>query len=125
MSIASSAAVASTIVPVANAANFSDIHGNDHEVAIKALSEEKIVGGYTDGTFRPNAVVTRGNVTKFLGKWLVAENYKIPQDFDRKTRFTDLPTTLKDTELLQYAALVKDEGVFKGSANKLSPMNNM
>ena len=110
MSIAS-ATVASTIVSVANAANFLDITGNDHEVSIKALAEQKIVGGYTDGTFKPNGVVTRGNVTKFLGKWLVAENYKIPQDFIHKARFTDLPITLKDTELLQYAALVKDEGV--------------
>ena len=124
VSVASAAVVTSTIVPIASAANFSDISGNDHQVAINALAEENIVGGYTDGTFRPNAVVTRGNVTKFSGKWLVAENDKIPQDFDRKARFTELPTTLKDTELLQYAALVKDEGVFKGSANKLSPTNN-
>ena len=125
VSAASAALVAATIVPVASAANFSDIRGNDHQVAIQALAEAKIVGGYTDGTFKPNAVVTRGNVTKFLGKWLVAENYKIPQDFDTKARFTDLPTTLKDKELLQYAALVKDEGVFKGSNNKLLQMNNM
>ena len=69
--------------------------------------------------------MTRGSVTKFLGKWLVAENYQIPEDFDRKARFTDLPTTSKDKELLQYAALVKDEGVFKGSNNKLMQANNM
>lgn len=125
MSAASAALVASTIVPIANAANFSDIRDNDHQVAIQALAEAQIVGGYTDGSFRPNAVVTRGNVTKFLGKWLVAENYKIPQDFDTKARFTDLPISLKDKELLQYAALVKDEGVFKGSNNKLMQTNNM
>ena len=123
VSAASAALVASTIVPIANAARFSDISDSDHKVAIQALTEAKIVGGYTDGTFKPNAVVTRGNVTKFLGKWLVTENYEIPEDFNKKSRFTDLPTTSKDKELLQYAALVKDEDIFKGS--KLLPTNNM
>lgn len=122
---ASAALVASAVVPVANAASFSDINKNDHKEAILALAELKIVGGYTDGTFKPDAVVTRGSVTKFLGKWLVAENFSIPEDFDKKARFTDLPTTSKDKELLQYAALVKDEGVFKGSNNKLIQANNM
>lgn len=123
VSAASAALVASTIVPVANAASFSDISDSDHKVAIQALTEAKIIGGYTNGTFKPNAVVTHGNVTKFLGKWLVTENYEIPDDFDKKARFTDLPLTSKDKELLQYAALVKDEDIFKDS--KLLQANNM
>ncbi len=122
---ASAALVASAIVPVASAASFSDIEDNDHKDAILALADAKIVGGYPDGTFKPNAVVTRGNVTKFLGKWLVSENYEIPTDFATEARFTDLPTTAPDKELLQYAALVKDAGVFKGSNNKLMHTNNM
>ncbi len=122
---ASAALVASAIVPVASAASFSDIEDNDHKDAILALADAKIVGGYPDGTFKPNAVVTRGNVTKFLGKWLVSENYEIPTDYATEARFTDLPTTAPDKELLQYAALVKDAGVFKGSNNKLMHTNNM
>ncbi|WP_053585327.1 S-layer homology domain-containing protein [Lysinibacillus contaminans] len=121
----SAALVAAAIVPVASAASFSDIEKSDHKEAILALAELNIVGGYTDGTFRPNAVVTRGNVTKFLGKWLVSEGYEIPADFDKEARFTDLPTTSKDQELVKFAALVKDAGVFKGSNNKLMHTNNM
>jgi len=122
---ASAALVASAIVPVASAASFSDIESSDHKDAILALADANIVGGYPDGTFKPNAVVTRGNVTKFLGKWLVSEGYEIPADYKTEARFTDLPTTTPDQELLQYAALVKDAGVFKGSNNKLMHTNNM
>ena len=122
---ASAALVASAIVPAASAASFSDIKGNDHEDAILALADAKIVSGYPDGTFKPNAVVTRGNVTKFLGKWLVSENYEIPADYATEARFSDLPTTTSDKELLQYAALVKDTGVFKGANNQLMQANNM
>lgn len=122
---ASAALVASAIVPVASAASFSDIESSDHKDAILALADANIVGGYTDGTFKPNAVVTRGNVTKFLGKWLVSEGYEIPADYKTVARFTDLPTSAPDQELLQYAALVKDAGVFKGSNNKLMHTNNM
>lgn len=122
---ASAALVASAIVPAASAASFSDIENSDHKDAILALADAKIVSGYPDGTFKPNAVVTRGNVTKFLGKWLVSENYEIPADYATKARFSDLPTTTPDKELLQYAALVKDAGVFKGSNNQLMHTNNM
>jgi len=122
---ASAALVASAIVPAASAASFSDIENSDHKDAILALADAKIVTGYPDGTFKPNAVVTRGNVTKFLGKWLVSENYEIPADYATEARFSDLPTTTPDKELLQYAALVKDAGVFKGSNNQLMQANNM
>ncbi|MDM5246447.1 S-layer homology domain-containing protein [Lysinibacillus sp. G4S2] len=123
---ASAALVASAIVPAASAASsFSDIEKSDHKDAILALADAKIVAGYPDGTFKPNAVVTRGNVTKFLGKWLVSENYEIPANYATEARFTDLPTTTPDKELLQYAALVKDAGVFKGSNNQLMHTSNM
>lgn len=125
VSLASAALVASAIVPVANAASFSDIANNDHKEAILALAEAGIITGYPDGTFKPNAIVTRGNVTKLLGKWLVSEGYKIPEDYKTEARFSDLPVDFGDEELVQYAALVKDAGVFKGSNNRLMHVNNM
>lgn len=121
----SAALVASAIVPVASAASFSDIENSDHKDAILALAEAGIISGYTDGTFKPNAIVTRGNVAKLLGKWLVSEGYEIPADYNTVERFTDLPVNSADQELVQYAALVKDAGVFKGSNNKLMQTNNM
>ncbi|MFJ7736369.1 S-layer homology domain-containing protein [Lysinibacillus sp. NPDC097287] len=125
VSAASAALVASAIVPVASAASFSDIENNDHKDAILALADAGIISGYPDGTFKPNAIVTRGNVTKLLGKWLVSEGYQIPADYKTVARFSDLPVDFADEELVQYAALVKDAGIFKGSNNQLMHVNNM
>ena len=121
VSTASAALVAAAIVPTASAANFTDIAKSDHKEAILALADAKIIGGYPDGSFKPNAVLTKGNVTKFLGKWLVSENFQVPADYNKKVRFTDLPTSTKDKELLQYAALINDTGIYKGTNNKLLP----
>ncbi|GEM_PF-2515087 len=121
MSTASAALIAAAVVPTASAANFTDIAENDHKDAILALADAKIVGGYQDGSFKPNAVLTKGNVTKFLGKWLVSEHFQVPADYNKKVRFTDLPASTKDKELLQYAALINDTGIFKGTNNKLLP----
>lgn len=121
VSATTAALVASAVVPAASAANFKDIEtAVDHKAAILALADMKIISGYPDGTFKPNATVTRGNVVKFLGKWLVQRGYKIPEDALTKQRFDDVPLGLPDKELVQYAALVKDAKVFEGSNNKLN-----
>jgi len=125
VSAASAALVAAAVVPTASAANFTDIVKSDHKEAILALADAKIIGGYPDGTFKPNATLTKGNVTKFLGKWLVSENFNVPADYNKKVRFTDLPTSAKDKELLQYAALIYDNGIYKGTNNKLLPSQNI
>ncbi|MBD8035754.1 S-layer homology domain-containing protein [Solibacillus sp. A46] len=116
---ATAVVLASTaIVPVASAASFSDIKGSGHENAITSLAEQGIIGGYPDGTFKPNQNLTRSDVVKLLGKYLVSLGHKVPEDYKTKMRFTDLTAKSQD-ELLQYAALVKDVGVFQGSNGAL------
>lgn len=112
--------VASAIVPVASAASFSDIEGNTHADAIKALSDAGIIKGYEDGTFKPNAEINRGQTVKLLGRWLETKGYKVPEDWNTKQRFNDLPVNAADQELVKYAALVKDAGVFNGSNGNLN-----
>ncbi len=68
--------VASAIVPVASAAGFSDVAGNDHEVAINALADAGIINGYADGSFKPNQTINRGQVVKLLGRYLEAQGKK-------------------------------------------------
>ena len=113
---ASAALVASAVAPVASAAtaDFSDIKGNTHEAAIKALVEAKVINGYEDGTFKPNKTLTRSDVVKMMGKWLVSLGYEVPADYKTKPRFTDQTTATND-ELLKYSAVVKDNGVFNGN----------
>ncbi|MEK5329977.1 S-layer homology domain-containing protein [Lysinibacillus sp. FSL W8-0992] len=116
--------VASAIVPVASAAGFSDVAGNDHEVAINALADAGIINGYADGSFKPNQTINRGQVVKLLGRYLEAQGQEIPADWNTKQHFNDLPTTA-EAELVKYAALAKDAGVFNGSNGNLNAAQTM
>lgn len=89
-STAAAALVASAIVPVASAASFSDTAGNTHELAIDSLVSQGIISGYPDGTFKPNRTLTRSDVVKLLGKYLVSQGYKVPSDYKTNMRFSDL-----------------------------------
>ncbi|WP_016837945.1 S-layer homology domain-containing protein [Ureibacillus thermosphaericus] len=124
-SAATATLVASAIVPAVSAATFTDVEDNTHKEAIDALAEMGIVKGYKDGTYKPNNTLTRGNVVKMLGRWLEEQGKEIPEDWDTVQRFKDLPVDFADEELVKYAALVKDHGVFLGSDNKLMHMKNM
>lgn len=116
--LAMSAVAVSAIAPTAHAEKltFKDLKGIDpgQEKAIYSLVDKGIIKGYEDQTFKPYNHVTRSNVTKFLAKWLVYNDYKIPADYKAKQRFNDVSLQAKDQELLQYAALVHDANVFKG-----------
>lgn len=122
---ASAALVASAVAPVASAAEFKDTKGNTHEAAIDALSDAGVINGYPDGTFQPNKTLTRSDVVKLMGKWLVSEGYAVPTDYKTSPRFTDL-TSASNDELLKYAAVVKDNGVFVGTPDgKLDAAGNI
>lgn len=121
---ASAALVASAVAPVASAKDFSDTKGNTHEAAIDALSDANIITGYEDGTFKPNKTLTRSDVVKMMGKWLVSEGYEVPEDYKTNMRFSDLKASTND-ELLKYAAVVKDNGVFNGNNGRLLAGDNM
>lgn len=110
---ASTALVASAVAPVASAASFSDTEGNTHEPAIDALTKAGVIKGYEDGTFKPNKTLKRSDVVKLMGKWLVTQGQEIPSDARTNMRFSDL-TKSSDKELLDYAAVVKDNKVFNG-----------
>ncbi|WP_096550396.1 S-layer homology domain-containing protein [Ureibacillus thermosphaericus] len=124
-SAATATLVASAIVPAVSAATFTDVEDNTHKEAIDALTEMGIIKGYPDGTYKPYKTLKRSDVVKLLGRWLEEQGKEIPEDWDTVQRFKDLPVDFADEELVKYAALVKDHGVFLGSDNKLMHMNNM
>lgn len=118
--------VASAIVPVASAKSFSDVaENNEFQPFIDALSDAKIINGYADGTFKPGNKLTRGQVVKMLGRWVESNGTAIPTDWNSKQRFNDVPVNGADEELVKYAALVKDAGVFTGSNGNLMAGNNI
>ena len=55
-----------TTTTVPHATTFSDVAGSPYEDAIYYLAGEGIVGGYPDGTFRPNNPVTRQQFAKTI-----------------------------------------------------------
>ncbi|MEX2430733.1 MAG: S-layer homology domain-containing protein, partial [Dehalococcoidia bacterium] len=57
-------------VDVPAAPSFTDTGGSTHEAAIEAVAGASITGGYSDGTFRPGANVTRGQMAAFLARAL-------------------------------------------------------
>lgn len=121
--------VASAIVPVASAAetNFKDVQ-KDSEFApyINDLVQKNIISGFPDGTFKPATQLTRSNAVKMLGKTLVSAGVEVPTDWTTKERFTDVPLTTPDKELVKYAAVVKDAGVFNGNTNgTLDPLTSI
>ncbi|MBB5149828.1 S-layer homology domain-containing protein [Ureibacillus thermosphaericus] len=118
--------VASAIVPVASAASFTDVPG-DHEFNqyINELVEAGIIKGYPDGTFGLHKQLKRSDVVKMLGRYLEANGVEVPADWATVQRFSDVPVTAQDQELVKYAALVKDAGVFTGSNGKLNYTQNI
>ncbi|WP_016839330.1 S-layer homology domain-containing protein [Ureibacillus thermosphaericus] len=118
--------VASAIVPVASAASFTDVPG-DHEFNqyINELVEAGIIKGYPDGTFGLYKQLKRSDVVKMLGRYLEANGVEVPADWATVQRFSDVPVTAQDQELVKYAALVKDAGVFTGSNGKLNYTQNI
>ena len=118
--------VASAIVPVASAAGFSDVADtNSHAEHINALVDAGVIRGFEDGTFKPGQTLTRGQVVKMLGKWVEAQGFEAPADYTSKARFNDVATNAKDQELVKYAALVADTGVFNGSNGELNAGGNI
>lgn len=107
-----------------SAATFSDLEGNNHAAAIYALVEQGIIKGYEDNTYRPNQAVTRNNVVKLLGRFVLANNYNLPEDATERARFEDVSLT-KDVELAELAALVQEEGIFVGSEGFLDGASTM
>lgn len=47
---------------------YSDVEGTEYETAVISLSEKGIISGYPDGTFRPEASITRAEASMILVK---------------------------------------------------------
>ena len=57
-----------TVTTAVFAANFSDFDdGHWAASAVNALVDEGTIGGYEDGTFKPNGIVTRAEFVKMIG----------------------------------------------------------
>lgn len=93
--------------PSALALEFKDVKATDpaHK-AISNLSDRKIIGGFTDGTFRPDQSVTRGQASKFIAETLGLGNSK-----PAKAKFKDVPV---NHQFAAYIHALSDKGIIGG-----------
>lgn len=78
--------------------------------AIEKLAAAGVINGYADGTFRPNAPVTRAELLKMIYKALDK-----PLATAKTSPFTDVKTT---NELFSYIINAYNGGLIKGYSNK-------
>ncbi len=97
---------------------FKDVSGSHtYGPAIKYLKENKIIKGYTDGTFRPDATINRAEAVKIL---LTGNRIPVGKG---ATSFPDVPSTAWFSDYVSTAA---DWGIVKGYADgKFRPGNTI
>ncbi|WP_342513196.1 S-layer homology domain-containing protein [Sporosarcina sp. FSL K6-1522] len=123
--------IGSTLSPMsqgASAVSYTDVDpSNTHYANIMAAFENGFMTSYPDGSFKPNLQLSRANVVKSLGKYVLKTSGKDLVDFDVSgvVPFNDVPPTHPDYEMYRYSLIVKQAGIFSGSNNYLMPMNLM
>lgn len=86
---------------------FSDVNaGNPHNNAISSLTKAGIINGYADGTFRPNATITREQFCAIIGRMFSVE-------YIGSNIFGDLTGGFAD----KYINLLAKLGIIKGDLN--------
>lgn len=105
----SAAVVASAIAPVASAASFKDVAGSVHADDIATLVAKGYIKGYSDGTFKPDKPLTRGEAAIIFSRILKDAGVKAPE---QGAGFPDVPAS--KAELAEAVAIVKAAGVMDG-----------
>lgn len=78
------------LIPVVAHANFSDVKvGDPNYDEINYLKDAGVIKGYDDGTFRPDAEITRAELVKLV---LLNVGYDASDSVVRETKFTDVPS---------------------------------
>lgn len=87
--------VASKFVTAKSGQSFTDLNGHWAQGAIEKLRSAGWVTGYGDGSFRPDAVITRAEVVSIANRMLerTADANYIQRNQGSLARYTDLPTS--------------------------------
>ncbi|WP_433744896.1 S-layer homology domain-containing protein [Falsibacillus pallidus] len=109
--------VASSLTPVFAAeqtSTFSDVKaGMDGYKEITYLTDNGVINGYKDGTYKPSQSISRGQVAKILARALELEVPKDRSDY----LFPDVSVNNKDQELVDAIAAVSNAGIFSGKTD--------
>ena len=99
-------------------AAFFDIGSSQYPLAIQALESVGIIEGYSDGSFRPFALVNRAEFTKLIVYTLGPENSA--EWIEGSSRYTtqefpDVSLSMWDGKLNRILAIAKSEGYVRGN----------
>lgn len=94
-------------------ASFIDIASSKYQNAINYLNNRGIVEGYSDGTFRPKAILNRAELLKIIvGAFEISSNInQLTDSFAGKSCFKDVPANAWYTKYVCYA---KSQNIVKG-----------
>lgn len=67
------------IIPSMSVFSFTDTDGTDYQAAVDVLSGLGIVGGYKDGTYKPQDNITRAEFAAILTRMLDTSVYTVPK----------------------------------------------
>ncbi len=88
---------------------FTDIdRTHPNFVAIRFLKEQQVIGGYEDGSFRPNQKVNRAEALKFI---LVGSRIQLPES----TNATEFPDVPEGAWFKNYVMHAKSMGIVGGN----------
>lgn len=112
------AAVFSMLLPLSvQAAVYQDISEHPDKEYITEYSEAGLVNGYPDGTFRPDALITRAEVTALLDK------LQLPERNGKSAIFSDVPKDEWYYDMI-YSAI--QSGIVSGyEDNTFQPKKNI
>lgn len=106
------ATVLGTVTTFASAGPLADIEGTKYEAAVKALTGLNIVTGFPDGTYKPNATLTRAMAAAIMVRALgLEETAKLSKG---ATPFSDVPAT---DWASGYVNVAFAQGVINGIGN--------
>ncbi len=90
---------------IGQATDFSDIEGHPNHTAIEALARAGIIGGRGDGTFDPDAVMSRAEFAALIVRAIAADPVVMPH-------FKDVP---EDAWYAGYVGAAYQSGIVKGT----------
>ncbi|MBQ9492647.1 MAG: S-layer homology domain-containing protein [Oscillibacter sp.] len=80
-----------TFGPVSASAAFSDSNSITYKEAVDVISSLEIMGGYSDGSFRPNGALTRGAAAKIICNMMLTPQIANNMSNNASTKFKDVP----------------------------------
>ena len=108
-------------VESADSAGFTDVSGSDwYATAVNWAASEGIVGGFGDGTFQPNAPITREQMASILYRYAEYKGLDVSARTDL-SHYSDQPSVWAE-DVLSWAVA---EGLLTGVTNdQLQPQGN-